>query len=142
MSILGAWSVAPNQYGRCQLEDEVRDELIRRFAAETPEIRMNAFGMALAAEVGGLPAGGITRLLGPSFASVAVALLHTAMRHPEWAMAVVDDSQYFVTLTDIEGTPETYEEAMEFITELYPMAPRYTNKEDYDERVAATQREE
>lgn len=123
------------------MEDAEREELIRRFAAETPEIRMNAFGMALAAEVGGLPAGGVTRLLGPSFASVAVALLHTAMRHPEWAMAVVDDSQYFVNITE-EDVSETYEEAMEFITQLYPMAPRYMSKEDYDARVAATQREE
>lgn len=123
------------------MEDAEREELIRRFAAETPEIRMNAFGMALASEVGGLPAGGVTRLLGPSFASVAVALLHTAMRHPEWAMAVVDDSQYFVNITE-EDVSETYEEAMEFITQLYPMAPRYMSKEDYDERVAATQREE
>ncbi len=78
---------------------------------------MVAFGESLAIHVAQMdPALG--RLFGKEFASVAVALMHTAVMFPEWAKAIVEDSTYFSE--SMEGVDETYEEVTAFITKLWP----------------------
>jgi len=94
-----------------------REELIQRMVdEEPPEMRARLFGMSMADNVAMMPRP-LVELLSAEISTICVSLVHTCMRHPEWMMAVVRDTDWFEKI----GTEEEYEEVLETVLLMYPL---------------------
>jgi hypothetical protein len=93
-----------------------REELIQKLVAEEPaEMRARLFGMSMSDNVAMMPRP-LVELLAAEITTICVSLIHTCMRHPEWMMAVVRDTEWFK-----EISVEEYEEVLETVLLMYPL---------------------
>lgn len=95
---------------------EELEELMLEYFAEGPEEkRMAAFAQCFSNAATIQIKNGATNL--EAMTVTLGYLLHACVRHPEWLMAVVQDSQWMRDCT----TEEEYEESCNYFVRLYPL---------------------